>query len=48
MVRSVGGHVPFRVASSDASGRADLAMNVLTYGAALIAIVVVTVLGVVR
>lgn len=48
MVRPVSRRSLVGVADPRATHRADLAMDVLTYGAAVLAIVVVTLLAVVR
>ena len=48
MVRPVTGGAPTGVVPSRAKRRADLAMDILTYGAAVLAIVVVTLLSGVR
>lgn len=48
MVRPVTGGAPTGVVPSRAKRRADLAMDILTYGAAALAIVVVTLLSGVR
>ena len=48
MVRPVVGGVPVGAPRSRRAGRGDLAMNVLQYGMALVALVVVTLLAVAR
>jgi len=48
MVRPVVGGVPVGLPRSRRADRADVAMNVLQYGTALVAIVVVTLLALVR
>ena len=48
MVRQVIGGTPRGVVPSSAKRRADLAMDILTYGAAVLAIVVVTLLSGIR
>ncbi len=45
MVRDVIGIVPVEAPGSPRVGRADVAMNVLQYGTAIVAIVVVTLLA---
>ena len=46
MIKPVAGDVP--VGARSRTGRGDLAMNVLQYGTAIVAIIVVTLLGAVR
>lgn len=48
MVKSVVGGASLEAATSRGVGRADLAMNVLQYGTAIVAIVVASLLAVVR
>jgi hypothetical protein len=48
MIRRIVGGVPLGAAETRGAGRSDLAMNVLQYGTAIVAIVVVTLLAVVR
>jgi hypothetical protein len=48
MVRPIVGGVPAGAPRARGVGRTDLAMNVLQYGTAIVAIVVVTLLAVVR
>ena len=48
MIRPIVGEAPIGAPDSRGGGRRDLAMNVLQYGNAIVAIVVVTLLSVVR
>jgi hypothetical protein len=48
MIRPIVGDAPMGARRSRGGGRRDLAMNVLQYGTAIIAIVVVTLLGLLR
>ena len=48
MIGPIEGEAPSGAPRSQGVGRTDLAMNVLQYGTALVAIVVVTLLAVVR
>jgi hypothetical protein len=48
MIRPIVGGAPVGAPEARAAGRSDLAMNVLQYGSAIVAIVVVTLLAVVR
>jgi hypothetical protein len=48
MITPVEGEAPSGARPSRGVGRTDLAMNVLQYGTAIVAIVVVTLLAVVR
>ncbi len=48
MIRSIVGSAPLRARQTRGGGRRDLAMDILQYGTAVVAIVVVTLLAVVR
>jgi hypothetical protein len=48
MIRPIVGEAPLGGPQTRDGGRRDLAMNVLQYGTAIVAIVVVTILSVVR
>lgn len=48
MIRPIVGDAPLGVPQRGGGGRRDLAMNILQYGTAIVAIVVVTLLAVVR
>ena len=48
MIRPIVGNAPLGGPQSRGGGRRDLAMNVLQYGTAIVAIVVVTLLSVAR
>lgn len=48
MIRPILGGAPLGTPETRAAARSDLAMNVLQYGTAIVAIVVVTLLAVVR
>jgi hypothetical protein len=48
MIRPIVGEPSSGAPASRGAGRSDLAMNVLQYGTAIVAIVVVTLLAVVR
>lgn len=48
MIRPIVGGTPLGAPETDGAGRSDLAMNILQYGTAIVAIVVVTLLAVGR
>ncbi len=48
MIRPIVGDAPLGAPQTRGGGRRDLAMNILQYGTAIVAIVVVTLLAVVR
>lgn len=48
MIRPIVGEAPLGATPARGGGRRDLAMNVLQYGTAIVAIVVVTLLSVAR
>jgi hypothetical protein len=48
MIRRIVERAPLGAPGSRGTGRSDLAMNILQYGTAIVAIVVVTLLAVVR
>jgi hypothetical protein len=48
MIRPIVGEAPLGASESRGAGRSDLAMNILQYGTAIVAIAVVTLLAVVR
>jgi hypothetical protein len=48
MIRHIGGGAPVRAPEVRTTTRSDMAMNVLQYGTAIVAIVAVTLLAIVR
>ena len=48
MIRPIVGRALMRAPETRGAGRSDLAMNVLQYGTAIVAIVVVTLLAIIR